>query len=90
MTVGFSGFVIREFPAIGLRPRLRLKPMAYREELRLYFPKYYRFTRRDNIREHPAFYTSASPLLFVSELLGRCEDDRIARRSCNFTRVSIF
>ena len=88
VTVGYAGFVVREFPSVGLRPRMRLKPMAYREELKLYFPKYYRFTRRDNIKDHPAFYTSASPLLLVGELLGRCEDERIARRSCNFTRVS--
>lgn len=89
VTAGYSGFVVREFPAVGLRPRLKLKPMAYREELRMYFPKFYRFTRRDNIRDHPAFCISSSPLLFVGELLGRSEDDRIARRCCNFTRVSL-
>lgn len=87
VTVGFGGFVVREFSAIGLRPRLKMKPMVYRDELHMYFPKYYRITRRDNIRDHPAFYTSASPLLLVGELLSRCEDERLARRCCNFTRV---
>ena len=88
VTASYSGFVIREYPSLGLRPKLRLKPMAYREEIRLYFPKYYRITRRDNIKGHPAFGTSSKPLLLVGELLARCSDERIARRSCNFTKVS--
>lgn len=90
VTVGYSGFVVREFPSVGLRPRLRLRPMAYRDEIRLYFPKYYRITKRDNIREHPAFGTSSKPLLLVGELLARCTDRRIPRRTCNFTKVCFY
>ena len=88
VTVGFSGFVVREFPNVGLRPTCKLKTMSFRDEIRLYFPKFYRFTRRDNIRGHPAFYISSKPLLMVSELLSRCDDGRIRRRTCNFTKVS--
>ena len=88
VTAGYSGIVIREYPGMGLKPVYKLKPMAYRDELRLYYPKYYRMTRRDNIRSHPAFQTSDKPFVLVGELLGRCEDGRIARRTCTFTKVS--
>ena len=89
VTVGYGGIVVREFPSIGLSPKLKLKPMAYREELRLYFPKYYRITRQDNIKNHPAFGTSDKPLLLIGELLSRCDDRRIARRCCNYTKVRL-
>ena len=89
VTAGFHGIVVREFPSLGLRTAYKLETMAFRDELRLYFPKFYRFTRRDNIRGHPAFCLSSKPFLMVIELLCRCEDDRIQRRTCNFTKVFI-
>ena len=87
VTMGYAGLVVREFPSEGLRTIYKLEEMAFRDEIRMYFPKYYRFTRRDNIRNHPALCTSAKPLLMINELLLRCEDDRIQRRTCNFTKV---
>ena len=90
VTAGFNGIVVRELPSIGLRTVYKLETLAFRDELRMYFPKFYRFTRRDNIRGHPAFSISSKPLLMILELLCRCEDARIQRRTCNFTKVRVF
>ena len=89
VTCGYRGWTIREFPAVGLRARQKLTPMPFHEEVHLMFAKMYKLTKSDNITDHPILSTSYHPFLFLGELLSRAEDDRIATRVCNYTRVSI-
>ena len=88
VTCGYRGWLVREFPAVGLRATQKLTPMPFHEEIHLMFAKMYKMTKSDEITDHPILSTSYKPFLFLHELLSRSEDDRIATRVCNYTRVS--
>lgn len=87
-TCGFRGWTVREFPSLGLKCDQMLEELPFHEEIRLLYSKYYQITKSDNIKYHPVLTTSFHPFLFLGELLSRCLDDRIAVRSCNYTKVS--
>ena len=90
ITCGFRGWTVREFPNLGLKCTQKLRELPFHEEIRLFYAKLYRVTRSDEIVTHPTLTMSHYPFLMLGEHLARCVDDRIATRSCNFTRVSSY
>ena len=87
ITCGYGGITVREYPSLNFRATAPLRYMPFHEEVALFFAKFYRLTKSDELKNHPVLSLSHRPFLMLDELLSRCTDRLIPQRTCAYTKV---